>query len=89
MTKLNIKKDTSEKVEKTAAIGSFIEIEGSLYVLAQCDCFVVVAIRLVDGNRYTGPKQVKNPLRITEQEIKQIVEGCDYNYVDTVNINYN
>lgn len=89
MTKLNIKKDISEKVEKTVAIGSFIEIEGSLHVLAQCDALFVVAISLESGNRYSDPRRVKNTSRITEQEMEKIVGDYSYNYVDNVNINYN
>lgn len=89
MTKLNIKKNISEKVEKTVAIGSFIEIDGSLHVLAQCDDLFVVAVSLESGNRYLNPLRVKDISFITEQEMKEIVGGYDYNYVDTVNINYN
>jgi len=89
MTKLNIKKDISKKVEKTVAIGSFIEINGRLHVLAQCDAYKVAAISLVNGNRYSDPVFVQDTTNITAQEMKEIVEGCSYNYVDTVNINYN
>ena len=89
MTKLNIKKCISEKVEKTVAIGSFIEIEGSLCVIAQCASFVVVAINLVSGNRYSDPQRVKNTSRITEQEMEKITSGYCYIYVDNVNINHN
>ena len=89
MTKLNIKKCISEKVEKTVGRGSFIEIEGSLYVIAQCASLAVVAINLVSGNRYSDPQLVKNPSRITEQEMEKITIGYGYIYVDNVNINYN
>jgi len=89
MTKLNIKKDISKKVEKTVAIGSFIEISGRLHVIAQCDNQEVAAISLVNGNRHSDPVFVQNTTNITEQEMKEIVGGYDYNYVDTVNINYN
>lgn len=67
---------TLSSQEKTIGVGQYYKVGGGLYLLCQIDAHQVVFVDIVTGNRLTGPREVKNEYRITDDELSKI--ACGY-----------
>jgi len=67
--------------DKIKIYDKVLEKEGPIYIIATVDPYKACLISLTDGNRWASPVSIKNPFRITKEEMNRMLGSTPENYI--------